>query len=259
MNRYKRLFSRVPDNEPLEAKALRVPDAPSAQKETNPFVRLTAITAAACALIAFGVIAIIQTAPSGGDTAPVPGAGIAETPREASPAPDMFTIVVPSEYYTVEELEKLFLTIPVTYTDLRQPHLSPNHQPAQLCDNRIFYRVDERRVCSRCGYIFSEKQNREVWENEESNISNKIFSALMGSDAEVLRRYLTDPENAEKYIAEYNALHKGLYDLIYCILDDFADRSNITLTLLPTIDNVIVFMCLIDGEWKAELEIIPYN
>jgi hypothetical protein len=78
MNRYKQIFSRVPDNGNLERRLLHIPDWPKAKKETPAVFKFAAIAAAACVLVAAGAI-VTQFFPLGGGDF-IPGGVGTETP-----------------------------------------------------------------------------------------------------------------------------------------------------------------------------------
>jgi len=116
------------------------------------------MTAAACLVIVATVI-----------ISPLVRSEPAEQPEVTAPPPVSESLIssddsaVPPDYptlgfYTREQLQQ-FDDLSGYYTYIRQWHIQGE---GFRCDNTFFVFVDGRRVCSSCGYIFTEKQDEAI-------------------------------------------------------------------------------------------------
>lgn len=150
-NLYRAAQEIIPDNYLKERLAAKV-----TTPQDKAWVRVVGTIIATCMLIAVIGIPVMYGvfgSDEGGGT--VPGIG------GNYDAPAVSAAVTPS-YYTREQLEQLDTA--QYFTNVRQPHLQsePLYDDYDTCDNTYYYLIDGKRVCSSCGYIFTEEQDKEI-------------------------------------------------------------------------------------------------
>jgi hypothetical protein len=109
--------------------------------------------------VLFRILAACKDGPSA-----VYGVSAGFTPDDLLPMAESLIAQARTVYYTRDQLMQFYqdTDMPQYHTEVRQQHGIPFEPFGQLCENSFYYLIDERRVCSSCGYIFTTEQDIEA-------------------------------------------------------------------------------------------------
>jgi len=141
----------------------------SAPKAAPSFLKYLPMTAAACLILAATVLImpLVRSEPAEQPEVTAEQPEVTTAPPEVTTAPHVSVTLVDSavppdypthDFYTREQLQQ-FDDLPGYYTYIRQWHIQ---REGFGCDNTFFVFVDGRRVCTSCGYIFTQKQDEAI-------------------------------------------------------------------------------------------------
>ncbi|MCL2634923.1 MAG: hypothetical protein FWD34_10495 [Oscillospiraceae bacterium] len=112
----------------------------------------------------------------------VAGAGTQETEtEEPAYSPDNYIDrITLRDDYKSGLLKQYFIPVRQEHIMPTKPGGAPNINK-ELCNNQLYFIIDSQRVCSTCGYIFTDKQNQEIgifdeWNNTFFTENNAIIN-----------------------------------------------------------------------------------